>query len=84
MNQIVPFLTDLIKRFFKPTPTFFRIVQVIGLIAAAVMKAPDLLGHPIESLSSAWKFAIEVAGITVAVVAQLPVKPDTVDTLKLK
>lgn len=83
MTQIAGFFGDIIKRLFKPTPLFFRIVQIAGLVSAAVGKLPDYakdLGININPVASPWKIVLLVAGLTTAIVAQLAVPNGTSDS----
>lgn len=73
---IPSFLTDLVRRFLSKTPTFFKYIQLLGLLATAVVKAPDLLhgmGVNISTITDPWKTIIAVAGLISAFISQLAV-----------
>jgi hypothetical protein len=88
MNEVAKFLADLLKRFIKPTPKFFRITRLIGIIALAAGKLPDYardLGINLDPVSDPWKTVLIVSGIVVAFVSQLTVPDAQSDpTLKVK
>lgn len=76
----VQFIADLIRRLFAKTPWFFKVVQVIGLLATVIVKAPDLLssfGLHIAIAQDPYKTIIAAAGVVTAVVAQLTVADDS-------
>lgn len=74
-NQFVNFLVELIKRFGGPTPRFFKIIQVIGAVAAFVGFIPDIITllsiNLSVHMSNTLQIALKVAGVITAVVAQL-------------
>lgn len=74
------FIVDLIRRICAKTPAFYRVIQMIGLVATFIMKLPDILssmGEAIPSAQEPYKTTITVAGITVALVSQLAVSDDS-------
>lgn len=87
-SGIANFFADLVSRFFKPTPKFFNILKVVGVLAAGItqlMSFAQELGINIDPVAQPYKTIITVSGIVVAFVAQLAVPNANEDpTLKVK
>lgn len=43
LEVLIGFLADFIKRFIKPTPTFFKITQVISAVIFAIYGLPGVI-----------------------------------------
>lgn len=75
-NQFINFFVELIKRFGGTTPKFFKIISVIGIIAAFIGFLPDItafLGIEIPlKWAKGWELTLKIAGLITAIVAQLP------------
>jgi hypothetical protein len=75
------FLAELVLRVFGKTPHFFKVVQVVSIIIAAVTGLPDFLNSigldlP-ESFDVIANKVISIAAIVAAFIAQLTVTTDT-------
>lgn len=74
-NQFANFFVELIKRFGGPTPKFFKILQILGAVAAFVGFMPDIIDMLNLKLSvnfsNGLQIALKVAGIITAIGAQL-------------
>lgn len=74
-NQFINFLVELIKRFGGPTPKFFKILQLLGAVAALIGFIPFIIQKLNINLSVNWsnglQIALQVAGIITAVGTQL-------------
>lgn len=90
MQVIIDFIVELIRRWFAPTPTFFKtlrtIAVIIGIITAIepILSMFDVQFH--WGISVAIQKVISVVAFVSAVVAQLtvenPVKADLPYTAK--
>lgn len=94
LELILGFLADLIKRFIKPTPAFFKITQVISGIIFAIYGLPGV----IETLCTDMKICIPlpdwwaglysqvtgVASIITILIAQLTATSESKEDLDIK
>jgi hypothetical protein len=94
VDVLIGFVVDLIKRFIKPTPQFFKVLQFLGAVIFAVTGLPAL----IESLCSnvgvciplpewwegLYSKAISWASILSVLIAQLTVVSEEKKDLILK
>lgn len=75
MDSILKFLAELIKRLFKKTPAFFKVVRAIGLILTVVAGLPALLESSGVVLPSAIAAiaskVLAIIGLVIAFIAQL-------------
>lgn len=81
--KIPQFFIQLLHRIVAKTPWAFKVVQILGLIAAVVVKLPDFLssvGYSVPVTEEPYKTIILTAGITATIISQLAVS----DTSRLK
>lgn len=77
------FIADLIRRLFARTPQFFKVIQIIGLLATVVVKLPEFLlqfGIHLSITEHPYDTIVATCGFTLAIVSQLTVS----DQSKLK
>jgi hypothetical protein len=75
------FLAELVLRLFGKTPQFFKIVQVVSIVVAAVTGLPEFLNEigldlP-ESFDILANKVVAIAAIVAAFISQLTVTTDT-------
>lgn len=74
--KIPQFLLEIIRRLVAKTPWAFKLVQLLGLITAVVIKLPDFLasvGYSVPVAEEPYKTIILTAGITATIISQLAV-----------
>lgn len=82
--DILLFFKELFIRLKAKSPAFFKVIQVIALIAGLVTGIPDLLTHfgvilP-AALQSIESTAVSIASFVVLFIASLTVDPKVVNT----
>lgn len=75
---LVDFLIELVKRWKLESPRFFKVFQMIGLIATLITGVPELLAFLHISLPESIAFfankTIAIAGAAVLLISKLTVK----------
>jgi hypothetical protein len=87
MNLILSFLKEAWLRLVSKSPIFNKVLQILGIIAAAIAAAPTFLasiGVNVDILQEPYKTILLVAGIVTTIVAQFGVSKDSVNIDKVK
>lgn len=72
------FWIDLVSRFFSDNPKFFKYIQYVSIVVAAITGLPELIGYFGITLSGKWLVfenkTLAIAAIVAAFIAKLPNK----------
>jgi hypothetical protein len=94
VELLIGFLADIIKRFIKPTPQFFKILQILSSIIFAITGLPEIIHSLCDNIGvcitmpiwwdSLHSTAMSYAAIFTILISQLTTKTEEKGDLVLK
>jgi len=83
-SAVIKYLAELVSRLFSKTPVFFKVIQVLSIVATVVTGLPAILesvGITLPSALTALESkVVAIAGLVSLFISSLPVVTTTPDS----